>query len=313
MRPVISQCAPVYAIGSRRQVPPQIISSAPLSRHRRGRAARCTAHYGQERWCSGPHSGGNMTQVTVKSRMKSGARALVLGTALAGAVAVWPAYACGEEPAAGSKQSDIGAVTGLAVGAAAGGPIGAMIGVAAGALLGDRYHRQAQSRAVLAQDLKDSEAERGRLTQDLTRLDTTLQEEHAKNVRLDTTLGSTDQLEFDVSYRTDDDALSAQALSPLLKLGALVQAMPQARVRVAGYADPRGSDAHNDELSLRRARGVAAALMSAGVSAERIRIEAHGRTESTSASGDLDAYALERRVIVRVELPAPAGQVARRE
>jgi len=54
-------------------------------------------------------------------------------------------------------------------------------------------------------------------------------------------------------------------MPPLLKLGALVAAMPQARVRIAGYADPRGSQAYNSELSLRRAQGVAAVLMAAGV------------------------------------------------
>ena len=254
-----------------------------------------------------------MTNVTAGSRVKAGVRAAMLGAVLAGAAAVWPAYACGEEPGAGSKQSDIGAVTGFAVGAAAGGPIGAMVGVAVGALLGDRYHRQAQSTAALAQDLDNSESERGRLTQDVARLDTSLGEAQAKSAQLDATLKGTDQLGLDVSYRTDDDALSTQALPPLLKLGALVQAIPQARVRVAGYADPRGSDAHNDELSLRRAQGVAAALMSAGVAPERIRIEAHGKTESSSAAGDLDAYALERRVTVRVELPTPSDQVARRD
>jgi outer membrane protein OmpA-like peptidoglycan-associated protein len=88
--------------------------------------------------------------------------------------------------------------------------------------------------------------------------------------------------------------------------------MPQAHVRVAGYADPRGSDAYNDELSLRRAQSVAAVLSGAGVPAERIMIEAHGKTESASLTGDLDAYALDRRVTVRLELD-DSGQVARRD
>src|SRR5438270_37113 len=96
------------------------------------------------------------------------------------------------------------------------------------------------------------------------------------------------------------------------RLGGLLASMPQARARIAGYADPRGSDAYNDELSLRRAQAVAAVLMSAGVPGERILIEAHGKTESTSAAGDLDAYALERRVTVRVELQG-SGRVARRD
>ena len=53
-------------------------------------------------------------------------------------------------------------------------------------------------------------------------------------------------------------------------------------------------------------------LSSAGVPSERIAIEAHGKAESTSTAGDLDAYALERRVTVRVELPG-TGQVASRD
>src|ERR1700732_2661458 len=98
---------------------------------------------------------------TFNSRLRAG----VLGMALAGGVAIWPADACGGERAEGSKEADIRARAGLAVGAAAGGPVGAVLGAAAGALLGDRYHRQAQSSAALAADLDHSEAERSRLSQ----------------------------------------------------------------------------------------------------------------------------------------------------
>src|SRR5205807_4723535 len=85
----------------------------------------------------------------------------------------------------GSKQSDIGAVTGLAVGAAAGGPLGAVLGAAAGALLGDRYHRQAQARAALAADLDKSEAERERLTRSVTQLDGTLAQAQTTHTQLE--------------------------------------------------------------------------------------------------------------------------------
>lgn len=235
---------------------------------------------------------------TLNSRLRAG----VLGMALAGGVAVWPAYACGDERGEGSKQSDIGAVTGLAVGAAAGGPVGAVLGAAAGALLGDRYHRQAQSSAALAADLDHSEAERSRLSRSVAQLGDSLTQAQQQ----------TDELGLDVSFRTNDDSTPMRSLPPLLKLGALVMTIPQARVRIAGYADPRGSQAYNSELSLRRAQGVAAVLMSAGVARERILIEAHGKSESNSADGDLDGYAFDRRVTVRLELPGSA-EVARRD
>ena len=83
-------------------------------------------------------------------------------------------------------------------------------------------------------------------------------------------------------------------------------------MHVAGYADPRGSDAYNDALSLRRAQEVAAVLTAAGLPATRISVESHGKSESQSEEGDLDGYALERRVTVRLQQPVPA-QVASRD
>jgi outer membrane protein OmpA-like peptidoglycan-associated protein len=85
----------------------------------------------------------------------------------------------------------------------------------------------------------------------------------------------------------------------------------QVKVRVAGYADPRGSEELNAALSERRADAVAAVLSQAGVDAGRIIVEAHGKAESTSAEGDLDGYAFERRVTVRIEPVAGETAVAR--
>jgi len=234
--------------------------------------------------------------------------------ALAACVAVRPvlAAAASDERDQGSKQADVGAVAGIAVGALAAGPAGALVGAGVGALIGDRYHRQAQSATALRENLATSEAERARLLESVAQLDSSLAEEKARGEQLDATLARTDELGLDVSFRTDDDSVTAQAMTPLLKLGALVASLPQAQLLVAGYADPRGSVAYNDALSLRRAECVAAVLAAAGVARERIVIEAHGKSDSAAEDGDLDAYALERRVTVRLQLPSTA-QVARRE
>jgi outer membrane protein OmpA-like peptidoglycan-associated protein len=248
---------------------------------------------------------------TVTSGFKAGA----VGLALAGCAAA--AYAgttagTADGRGEGSKQADIGVVTGLTVGAFAAGPLGAIVGATAGALIGDGFHRQAKSRAALAQQLDQSETQRAHLTKDVAQLESSLTEAHSRTAQLDQTVQNTDEVGLDVSFRTDDDSVTAQALPPLLKLGALAASLPQAQLRIAGYADPRGSDAYNDELSRRRAESVAAVLMSAGMPGERMLIEAHGKTEAVSADGDLDAYALERRVTVRLQLP-DSGQVARRD
>ena len=247
--------------------------------------------------------------------MKTATRqASAFGLALGGCLAL--STACAGQPAdapgAGSKQADIGVVTGLAIGAVAAGPVGAVAGAAAGALLGDHYHRQSQTAVALSAELKRSEGERAQLTHSVAQLDDSLSQARAHGDELAAELAHTDQLGLDVSFRTADDSVAAQAMSPLLKLGALAASLPQAQVSVAGFADPRGSDAYNDELSLRRAQNVAAVLASAGVPRERIRIEAHGKGEALAVDGDLDSYALERRVTVRLQLPT-AAEVARRD
>jgi len=244
-------------------------------------------------------------------------RPLAFGTALVAAAATLPAWAddTNKPPNTGSKQSDIGVVTGITVGALAAGPFGAVAGAAAGALLGERYHRQAQTSAQLTDTLDKSEAERARLAENVAQLGNSLAQARADGERLDQTLERTDEVGLDVSFRTDDDSVLAQSMSPLLKLGALVASMPQARVRIDGYADSRGSDAWNDALSLRRAQSVAAVLAAAGVPSERLVLAAHGKHQAAPLDDDLDTYALERKVTVRLQLDrvTPGSQVVRRD
>jgi outer membrane protein OmpA-like peptidoglycan-associated protein len=202
---------------------------------------------------------------------------------------------------AASKQENIGLVTGLAVGAAAGGPIGAIVGAAAGAWVGDRYHKQDVKKKELASDLSQSEVQRAGLSQNVSELNASLTQERAKSDKLDLALKNTDELQTDVSFRTNDDSVNEKAMPPLLKIGALAASMPDMKVRVAGYADPRGSEEVNDALSRRRAEAVAAVLEQAGLPKDRMIVEGHGKSESTATDGDVDGYAFERKVTVRLE------------
>jgi outer membrane protein OmpA-like peptidoglycan-associated protein len=246
-------------------------------------------------------------------KVRRGALGLSVAACLAGLPAFAGAARAAQQPNDNpSRQANAGFATGVAVGAVTAGPLGAMLGGAAGAWLGDRYHRHQRSDAALAADFADSETQRTRLSARVAELDGSLEQARLHGAQLDAALQQADQLGLDVSFRTDDDCVTVQAMSPLLKLGALVLSVPQARLRVAGFADPRGSVAYNEQLSLRRARSVAEVLSAAGVPEDHILLEAHGKAEAADADGDLDAYALERRVTVRVELPA-AARVARRD
>src|SRR5262245_43742130 len=219
-----------------------------------------------------------MKTLTLQTRYRS----VALAVAVACATAL-PAHA--EDTVtvrhSASKQESIGVVSGLAVGAAAGGPIGAIVGAAAGAWIGDHYHKQVVAREQAAAGLNQSELDRTRLAKNVTDLNGSLAHEQERGEQLGLALQQTDELQTDVSFRTNDDSIQTQAVPPLMKLGALAAALPDAKVRVSGYADPRGSVAVNEALSKRRAEAVAAVLTSAGVSPDRLIVEAHGDRKST--------------------------------
>lgn len=217
-----------------------------------------------------------------------------------------------QQPA--SKQENIGVFTGLAVGAAAAGPIGAMVGMVAGAWLGDRYHRQAVANHDLATDnrtlaanLSRSEQARQGLAGRLDLVNESLAATQAQRAELDRAVQLSDDIETNVSFRTGDASVNSLQAPSLRKIGVLAAALPSgARVRIDGYADPRGPAALNDDLALRRAQAVAMALVQAGCPQERLVIEGHGASQSTSPRGDLDAYAFDRRVTVRLDGSAVA-------
>jgi len=233
---------------------------------------------------------------TWTTKFRSPAVILTIAAAVAASL---PAQA--QEKQRASRQENIGVATGLTVGAVAGGPIGAVVGAAAGALLGDRYHRQKVQNETLAKDLNESNTEKGRLVSDVRGLHSSLIDSQLEREKLTETYQSTRDLETDVSFRTADSDLSADGFMKLQKMGGLAKTLPGAKVRIAGFADPRGPADFNKALAERRAETVAAALIEAGVSQDRLIIESHGEEGSTSPDGDLDGYAFERRVSVRIE------------
>jgi outer membrane protein OmpA-like peptidoglycan-associated protein len=195
-------------------------------------------------------------------------------------------------------EENIGFFGGLAIGAVAGGPVGAVVGGVAGALLGEHYHKQKVANHELAADLSGSNAEKAKLTQTVLQLDGSLV--HAR------------ELTLNIPFKTGDANLTADDIDQLTALGQLAKGMDGVKIQVSGYADPRGAQAYNTALSKDRAESVAAVLTNAGVDQDQIVIEALG-ANGASDTGDLDDYAFQRRVSVKLlgsgaaPEPAPAA------
>ena len=229
------------------------------------------------------------------TKLRGPALGLTLGTA-ALIIAVAPVQAAEQQKS--SKAENIGVLSGLAIGAAAGGPIGAIVGAAGGAFLGDKFHKKDVQNDALKVSLAKSESDKQKLMADLA---STMAHGEKLSEELDNAVNKTHDLEAAFGFRTNDASLSADDVARLQKIGSLAGAIPEVKVRVSGFADPRGSEKFNAALSKRRATSVAGVLESAGIPADRIVIEAHGEHESTTAEGDLEGYAFERRVTVRIE------------
>ena len=236
------------------------------------------------------------------TKLRGPALGLTLGTAL-----ILSAPLQAAEKQKSSKPENIGVMSGLVVGALAGGPIGAVVGAAGGAILGERFHRKDVKNAALSADLAKMEAQRGELQSLLAQ--TQAQGEQLGH-KLGQTRDKTRDLETAFGFRTSDASLSADDVARLQKIGSLVGALGEMKVRVSGYADPRGSEEFNAGLSQRRAESVVGVLTAAGVPSDRIVIEAKGELDSTSSDGDLEGYAFERRVTVRIEQEAGESAVA---
>lgn len=109
-----------------------------------------------------------------------------------------------------------------------------------------------------------------------------------------------ESLNLPVLFLTGSAALTGRGMEHVKALTAFLLRYPDYAVRLNGHSDPRGSEIYNMHLSEARAQTVSRALQQAGVAAERIRVHPCGAQECVASSGDMLAYAHERRVDIEL-------------
>jgi hypothetical protein len=169
-----------------------------------------------------------------------------------------------------SKPEKVGIGAGAVVGAIAGGPVGFIIGGAIGAKIGDTMHQKNESIDELSTSLQRS-------NNDLRNL----------NTNYDTVNGELERMQ-QVSRPEDTTG------DRLARLGATLASMSDVQVRLDGFADERGDETYNYELSAQRVAFVRDQLIAVGIHPSRIQTSAHGEVPAQDATAD--SYALERRV-----------------
>jgi peptidoglycan-associated lipoprotein len=99
----------------------------------------------------------------------------------------------------------------------------------------------------------------------------------------------------DIFFDYDADAIRADAQATLSKDASYLASHPNVKVVIGGYCDERGSDEYNLALGQRRAESTKAALVQAGVAADRMRVISYGKEKPFCTQSDESCWQQNRR------------------
>lgn len=201
-----------------------------------------------------------------------------------------------------SKEEKIGVGSGAVVGAIIGGPVGFIIGGAFGAKLGDSIHQKNASIDELSVSLQRSKSDLRTLNASYDSVQGELEQmQEVARPELISMLEA--GIAMDLLFRTDESVLADTTGDRLASLGRTLATMTDIRVQLDGFADERGDETYNYNLSAQRVEFVRDQLVAAGIHPSRIQISAHGEAPAQDAS--VDSYALERRVSLTLFIDDP--------
>jgi outer membrane protein OmpA-like peptidoglycan-associated protein len=113
-----------------------------------------------------------------------------------------------------------------------------------------------------------------------------------------TARGATMTMSDEVLFATDSATLRPEARGKLQPLADYLRDNPGVRVSIDGYTDSRGSDAHNQDLSQRRAEAVRTAFDEMGVTRARFSVTGHGEADPVAPNDTAANMQKNRRVEV---------------
>lgn len=203
--------------------------------------------------------------------------------------------------AAASKEEGVGIGTGAVIGALAGGPVGMVFGAALGAKIGDSMHKKSDRIETLQGSLQNSQRSTAELQISIDEL--SIEIEQLQNVARPELVSLMQAgIDMDLLFRTDEFALTDTTGDRLSQMAASLVNMPSVKIQLDGFADERGDATYNHELSEKRVEFIRNLFINSGIHPSRISSTAHG--ESVAQNPDVDSYALERRVSVKLFISA---------
>jgi outer membrane protein OmpA-like peptidoglycan-associated protein len=148
--------------------------------------------------------------------------------------------------------------------------------------------REAEARALAAdQQAREAEARAQLLASQLSEL-----------AAQKTERGMVITLGGDVLFDVDQAVLKPGAMRSLAKVGDFMKRYPERKLVVEGFTDSTGSDAHNMDLSQRRAQAVGQAIVAAGIDPARVLVQGYGESFPVASNDSSAGRQMNRRVEV---------------
>ncbi len=104
----------------------------------------------------------------------------------------------------------------------------------------------------------------------------------------------------DITFDVDRADIKPRFFRTLNAVAIVLNGYPETDVLIAGHTDSTGSNAHNQQLSERRAAAVMQYLVSQGVDPRRIQARGFGEQYPVASNASAQGRALNRRVEIRI-------------
>lgn len=227
------------------------------------------------------------------------ASTLAFSLAVSGSVSAAPGKSYKEE-------ENIGFGSGLVAGALVGGPIGAMVGGITGLFIGHSVGADGEVDELSVQ-LAEQETSLARLSEENRELIAQLESTPTPDVQLasyedmgTSSFAAEQAISMAFQFRSGSSELEGMYAQQLTGLAKAMRLVPELHVKLDGYADRRGAENYNLNLSQQRVDAVKQVLMSQGVDESRIYTQAFGETQPMQNELHREADFFDRRVTLQL-------------
>lgn len=121
-------------------------------------------------------------------------------------------------------------------------------------------------------------------------------------------------LKTDLLFENESAVLKPEAHEQLIELGQILSKYRQDRIGVSGFTDIVGSDAHNQQLSARRASVIKTMLASQGVEPAHMIAAGFGESNPVANNTSPEGRVKNRRIELYIDIPesrVPASDSAK--